>query len=78
MKTLSNAGHAAASDEYLELIRAFPLRALRTQAEHDEAVKILARLLGRPDGRLSSGERDYAEVLDRMRVELLALCAGAR
>jgi hypothetical protein len=30
------------------------------------AFEILTRILGRPDGRLSSGERDYVEVLGRM------------
>jgi HTH-type transcriptional regulator/antitoxin HigA len=29
-------------------------------------MKILTRLLGRPNGRLSKGERDYADVLGRL------------
>lgn len=51
-----------AKDDYLKLIRDFPLRKLRTDVEHAEAVKILSRLLGRSDP-LSAGERDYAEAL---------------
>jgi HTH-type transcriptional regulator/antitoxin HigA len=39
---------------------------MRTDREHLDAVKILSRLLGRPDGRLSAGERDYADVLGRL------------
>jgi hypothetical protein len=47
-----------ASDDYLDLVRAFPLRAIRSDADFAEAKRILARLLGRPDGRLSPGQRD--------------------
>jgi len=54
------------TDDYLELIRAFPLRTLRSEAEHAEALAILTRLLGRTNGRLSDGERDYADVLGRL------------
>jgi HTH-type transcriptional regulator / antitoxin HigA len=50
------------SDDYLRLIRGFPLRRLRNDAEHAEAVKILSRLLGREES-LTAGERDYAEAL---------------
>jgi len=51
-----------ASDDYLKLIRDFPLRRLRNDAEHCEAVKILSRLLGREEP-LSAGERDYTDAL---------------
>ncbi len=55
-----------AADDYLELVRQFPLRTLRTSHEHAEAVKRLTRLLGRKNARQSSGEREYAEVLGRL------------
>ncbi|HUB25193.1 MAG TPA: hypothetical protein VL992_07165, partial [Tepidisphaeraceae bacterium] len=66
MKALTKTTSHKASDDYLDLIRAFPLRAIRSDSDFGEAKKILARLLGRPDGRLSSGQRDYAEVLGRL------------
>jgi HTH-type transcriptional regulator/antitoxin HigA len=46
-----------------------PLKTLCNDREHAEAVRVLARLLGRPDGRLSAGERDYIEVLGRLMEE---------
>jgi len=63
MSSLAPTIHAVVRDDYLELVRAFPLRALRSDNEHAAAVQILTRLLGRPHGRLSAGERDYAGVL---------------
>lgn len=53
-------------DDYLELIKSFPLRGIRNSQEHAEAIKFLTRLLGRPDGRLTAGQRDYADVLSRL------------
>jgi len=41
-------------------------RTLRNDGEHLEGIRVLTRLLGRPDGRLSAGERDYADVLGRL------------
>lgn len=53
------------TDEYFELVHAFPLRPLRDDREHAVAVKILSGLLGRPEGTLTDGERDYAQALAR-------------
>jgi antitoxin component HigA of HigAB toxin-antitoxin module len=55
--------HPPASDDYFELVRAFPLRPIRNQSEYDQAGRILYRLLGRPDGKLTAGERDYLDAL---------------
>jgi HTH-type transcriptional regulator/antitoxin HigA len=52
-------------DDYLELVKTFPLRPLRTDVEHEQAVRILSRLTGRARPRLSSGERDYSDALAR-------------
>jgi HTH-type transcriptional regulator/antitoxin HigA len=64
MSTLTRS--RGATPEYLELIQAFPLRSIRSAVDYSAATKILARLLGRPSGRLSRGERDYADVLGRL------------
>ena len=48
-------------DRYLELIRAFPLRPLRSQADLDRAVAMLDELVDR--GELGGEERDYLSVL---------------
>jgi HTH-type transcriptional regulator/antitoxin HigA len=66
MKTLTQKPRGDAADDYLELIRSFPLRTLRSDEDHSAAVKVLGRLMGRPGGRLSKGERDYADVLGRL------------
>ena len=50
-------------DDYFELVRAFPLRPIRGNAEYEQAGKVLNRLLGRPDGKLTDGERDYLDAL---------------
>lgn len=50
----------AGSDEYLKLVRRFPLRPIRTEAEHDEAVKVLGGLMAK---KKTKAESDYADVL---------------
>jgi antitoxin component HigA of HigAB toxin-antitoxin module len=50
-------------DDYFELVRAFPLRPIRGAGEYEQAGKALNRLLGRPDGKLTDGERDYLNAL---------------
>lgn len=50
-------------DDYLELVKAFPLRVIRGEREYDEAVRVLSRLVGAPKARLSAGERQYADAL---------------
>jgi HTH-type transcriptional regulator/antitoxin HigA len=48
-------------DRYLELVRRFPLRPLRTDADLDAAVAVIDSLLDRP--KLSPPEQDYLDVL---------------
>ena len=55
-----------ATDDYLKLIRHFPLRAIRSQATYDRAAEILKQLIGRADAGLTAGESDYADVLSRL------------
>lgn len=49
------------SDRYLDLVRRFPLRPLRTDADLDAAVELMDELIDR-DG-LSAAEQDYLDVL---------------
>jgi HTH-type transcriptional regulator/antitoxin HigA len=51
------------ADDYLNLIREFPLRRLRNDTDHADAVRTLSRLIGLKEPRLSTGEREYAEAL---------------
>ena len=51
----------AASDDYLELVRRFPLRPIRSEAEMHEAGELLDRYVGRDD--LTPGQRDYVAAL---------------
>jgi HTH-type transcriptional regulator/antitoxin HigA len=52
---------SAADDRYLQLIREFPLRPLRSEADLDRAVAMLDALTDR--GELAGDERDYLQVL---------------
>jgi len=49
-----------AADKYLALVRRFPLRPIRSEAEYDRAARMLDSLVLRG---LSSGGEDYLEVL---------------
>ena len=53
-------------DDYLDLVRTFPLRPIKTEAEHQEAMRILARIGARPDGKMTDGELDYVQALVAM------------
>lgn len=60
------AGAGAGADEYLELVRRFPLRPIRTRPDYERATTMLADLVGRADTGLSPAESDYADVLARL------------
>lgn len=51
------------ADDYLRLIHEFPLRPIRTTDDYEAAGKLLNRLLGRSDGKLTAGEQDYVQAL---------------
>lgn len=55
---------AKISSKYLQLIRTFPLRPIRSEAELDRAETMLHRLLDAP--QLSAAEQDYREVLGNL------------
>ncbi len=48
-------------DNYLKLVRAFPLRPIRSDAELDRAIAMIDLLITRDD--LDPGENDYLDVL---------------
>jgi HTH-type transcriptional regulator / antitoxin HigA len=56
-----NAVHGGSDRAYLTLVRRFPLRPLRTDAELDAAAGIIDELTDRDD--LSAAESDYLDVL---------------
>jgi HTH-type transcriptional regulator / antitoxin HigA len=47
--------------DYLDLVKAFPLRPLRSKSEHEAAGKILDHFIGRDD--LTEGQNDYLAAL---------------
>ena len=57
--------HTAVSDDYMDLVREMPLRPIRSDADQASAVRVLTRLMGRPNGTLSDGERDYVAAISR-------------
>jgi HTH-type transcriptional regulator / antitoxin HigA len=59
-KTLRSIGVA---DDYLELIRRFPLRTIRSKGEFEIAGRLLDELVGRDD--MTVGQRDYLDGLVR-------------
>jgi HTH-type transcriptional regulator / antitoxin HigA len=63
MKTSKTTRRAA--DDYLALVRKFPLRPIRSEKEYDEAIGVLKSLVARADAGLTAGERDYTDALDR-------------
>jgi HTH-type transcriptional regulator/antitoxin HigA len=59
--TTIRAVYGKTEDRYLELVRQFPLRPLRSEADLDAAVAVIDRLIDRP--RLTAAEQDYLDVL---------------
>lgn len=59
--TSTRAVYGRREDRYLELVRRFPLRPLRTDADLDAAVAVVDGLLDQDE--LSDAERDYLDVL---------------
>jgi HTH-type transcriptional regulator/antitoxin HigA len=56
-------GKHKAPDSYINLIRQFPLRPIRTAAQYAQAGKVLDALAVRGQTGLDAGERDYLDVL---------------
>ena len=54
---------AKVSERYMELIRAFPLRTIRTDLELDRAIKVVDRLTDRGVNGLTADENAYIDVL---------------
>lgn len=52
-----------AADEYLSLIREFPLRPIRNDVQHDQAMAMIRRLAICDEGTLSPGAQDYLDTL---------------
>jgi len=57
------------ADDYMDLVRRFPLRPIRSQSDYVIAAGILAGLVGRADAGLTPGESDYADTLTRLVAE---------
>jgi HTH-type transcriptional regulator/antitoxin HigA len=55
------AAASAAPDDYLDLVRQFPLRPIRAEADMRAAQALLDRYVGRDD--LTPGQRDYVAAL---------------
>jgi antitoxin component HigA of HigAB toxin-antitoxin module len=62
MKT-ANSKKNLMGDGYLDLIRQFPLRSIRSETDYEGAGLILNRLLGREFPPLSQGEEQYLNAL---------------
>jgi HTH-type transcriptional regulator/antitoxin HigA len=59
--TTIRAVYGKTEDQYLELVRQFPLRPLRTDADLDAAVAVIDALIDRSG--LTAPEQDYLDVL---------------
>jgi HTH-type transcriptional regulator / antitoxin HigA len=51
------------ADRYLELVRQFPLRPIRTKREYRAATKVMEKLAVRGEDELNADELDYLDVL---------------
>ena len=57
-------GRAATSDDdYFRLVRRFPLRKLRSDAEYDQALEVIDQIMRRPQEEIGEGEAAYAGAL---------------
>jgi HTH-type transcriptional regulator/antitoxin HigA len=56
---------AAAEDSYLALVRRFPLRLIRTKAQHQQALMVIDELMSKGERR-DTGESEYLETLARL------------
>jgi HTH-type transcriptional regulator/antitoxin HigA len=56
--------HRKIDDSYLELIRKFPLRTIRSPAEYDAATAVAEQLYLSDENDLDVGERDYLDAID--------------
>ena len=52
------------SDRYLQCVIEFPLKVIKSERQHDEAVAQIGRLMVR--GNLDAGEEEYVEALARL------------
>jgi HTH-type transcriptional regulator/antitoxin HigA len=64
MKTIASRSPTAEED-YLELVRSFPLRPIRSKADHRRALVIVAKLSAKGDQQPTAGEADYLAALGR-------------
>lgn len=60
MPTKSPPRRRAKADSYAGLVRRFPLRPIRNDAEHERAVEVVGGLIGR---KLDQGASDYLDTL---------------
>jgi HTH-type transcriptional regulator / antitoxin HigA len=65
-KARSNSSRARSADRYLELVRQFPLRPIRTKREYAAASKAMEKLAVRGEDDLNTDERDYLDVLTNL------------
>jgi len=63
MKTITP--HAQVERDYLNLVRHFPLRPIRSKAEHRRGLAIMTELSAKGDERLTPGQADYVAALGR-------------
>src|ERR1700722_5296665 len=64
ISTKKRAVDTVVADDYLDLVRQFALRPIRSEAEYDRALEVLRDLIIRADDPgLTTGESDYADAL---------------
>ena len=63
IQTQTGKGHRRDADRYLELVRQFPLRPIRTKREYAAATRTMEKLAVRGEDDLNSDEMDYLDVL---------------
>ncbi len=60
-RAVKNAQTIPEQNRYLDLVRSFPLRPLRSDEELAQAIGVIDSLIGR--GNLDDGEQDYLDIL---------------
>lgn len=60
MATTTTSRKRPQNDAYMDLVRRFPLKPIKDDAEHEQATEIIGELLGR---KLDGGSSDYLDTL---------------
>ena len=69
MKTFTKTSSTVAAADYMALVERFPLRPIRSAADHKAALRIIDELMKLGDDQLTAGQADYLAALGRFVID---------